>query len=69
MKNDLSQSGQQIICQYLTHEIRLYIDLLNRAANLSDEDVREALEKVRSNCPAVVAALGSDGGESEAAKP
>jgi len=56
-RNNLSPGGRKIICQFLTNEIRIYIDLLNRAVNLSDDDVRAALKGVQVNCPFVMKSL------------
>ena len=39
VRNNLSNDSQVIVCQFLKKsEIRIYIDLLNRAVNLSDND-------------------------------
>lgn len=55
VKSNLSKEGQKIICQFLKTDIKVYTDLLNRAVNLSDDDVREALEEVQNSCPLLVA--------------
>ena len=60
VRNDLSDDGQVIVCQFLKNEIRIYIDLLNRAVNLSDDDIREALLDVQKNCPSVLKSLIED---------
>ncbi len=57
VRNDLSPRGQDIICHFLKNDIRVYIDLLNRAVNLSDDDVRAAFEVIHRNCPSVVTSL------------
>ena len=58
--NNLTPSGQKIICDYLRSDIRTYVDLLNRAVNLSDGEVREALEGVQKSCPSVFESLIED---------
>ena len=60
VRNNLSLDGQVIVCQFLKNEIRIYIDLLNRAVNLSDDDIREALLDVQKNCPSVLKSLIED---------
>mmetsp|Transcript_3247 Transcript_3247/g.5225 ORF Transcript_3247/g.5225 Transcript_3247/m.5225 type:complete len:125 (-) Transcript_3247:638-1012(-) len=62
VQNTLNARGRRILCQFLTNEIRIYIDLLNRAVNLSDDDVRAALEGTQANCPSVVKYLGGEAG-------
>ena len=57
IKNNLSATGQAIICQFLKNDIKIYIDLMNRAINLSDDDVKEALESVHKSCPSVLQEL------------
>lgn len=57
VQNNLDAHGQSVICEYLKNEIQIYIDLLNRAVNLSDEDVRGSLKTLQANCPAVVDSL------------
>ncbi len=57
VRNNLSSRGQDILCHFLKNDIRIYIDLLNRAVNLSDDDVRDALEVIQRNCPSVVTSL------------
>ncbi len=54
VRNNVSEEGKMILCKYLKEEIRIYIDLLNRAVNLSDEDVRVTLEDLQRNCPEVI---------------
>ena len=51
VRNNLSSHGKVIVCQFLQNEARLYVDLLNRAVNLSDDDVREAIIDVQTSCP------------------
>mmetsp|Transcript_34512 Transcript_34512/g.63442 ORF Transcript_34512/g.63442 Transcript_34512/m.63442 type:complete len:128 (-) Transcript_34512:53-436(-) len=60
VKNTLNARGRQVLCQVLTNEIRIYIDLLNRAVNLSDDDVSAALQGMQANCPSVVKYLGGN---------
>ena len=57
VRNNLSARGQDIVCHFLKNDIRVYIDLLNRAVNLSDDDVRAALEVIQRNCPLVLTSL------------
>lgn len=57
VRNNVSEEGKMILCKYLKEEIRIYIDLLNRAVNLSDEDVRVTLEDLQRNCPEVIETL------------
>ena len=53
VKAKISAKGKAVICMLLKDEIRVYIDLLNRAVNLSDDDVKVAFEEVQKNCPSV----------------
>lgn len=57
VQNNLSPRGQGTICHFLKNDIRVYIDLLNRAVNLSNDDVRAALEVIHRNCPSVLSSL------------
>lgn len=57
VRNNLSPRGQGIICHFLTNDIRVYIDLLNRAVNLSNDDVHTALEVIHRHCPSVLSSL------------
>mmetsp|Transcript_3312 Transcript_3312/g.6333 ORF Transcript_3312/g.6333 Transcript_3312/m.6333 type:complete len:517 (+) Transcript_3312:198-1748(+) len=57
VRNNVSEKGKRILCRCLKEEIRMYINLLNRAVNLSDEDVRVTLEDLQRNCPEVVETL------------
>lgn len=59
IRNNLSKDGQEIVCHFLKEDIRVYVDLMNRAVNLSDDDVREALAGVQKNCPTVVESLAT----------
>jgi len=52
VKSNLSSNGQRILCKLLLNEYKLYIDLINRAVNLSDDDLKTTLEDVQRNCPA-----------------
>ncbi len=54
VRNNLTPKSRKVLCQFLTNEIRIYIDLLNRAVNLSDDDVRAELEGVETSCPSVM---------------
>ncbi|KAL7535916.1 hypothetical protein ACHAXR_006805 [Thalassiosira sp. AJA248-18] len=54
VRNNLSDRGRTTMCKHLANEIRIYIDLLNRAVNLSDDDIRSALELCSKNCPSVL---------------
>ena len=53
VKSNLSSNGQRILCKLLLNEYKLYIDLINRAVNLSDDDIKTTLEEVQRNCPAI----------------
>lgn len=57
IRNNMSTGGGNIPCKLSTNEIRVYIDLLNRAVNISDEDVRSALEGVQKSCPTAMKSL------------
>jgi len=55
VRSNLSDRGQEYVCEhFLKNDIRRYIDIMNRAVNLSDEDVMLALEELKENCPLVV---------------
>ena len=60
VSSNLSDAGRKIICQFLVDEIRIYIDLLNRATNLSDDDVLSSLEGLKKNCPDVMDSLAAN---------
>jgi len=51
IKNDLTPYLTSHICALLENEIKLYISLLNRAVNLSDEDILESLNDLNKTCP------------------
>ena len=51
VKNDLREHEIRIMCKYLREEIQLYVSLLNRAVNLSNEDVVESLSDLYKTCP------------------
>ncbi len=54
IKSNLSEEGKKIICLHLYDEIRIYIEFLNRAVNLSDDDLRVSFKNLQKNCPDVV---------------
>ena len=60
VKAKISEKGKSIICMLLKDEIKIYIALINRAVNLSDEDVKVALEGVQKNCPSVIYWLNAE---------
>ena len=55
--SNLNSEGQEILCKLLRNEYKLYIDLLNRAVNLSDDDIKSTLGDVHKNCPAIFESL------------
>ena len=57
VRNNLSFSSRMVLCEYLKNEIRIYVDLLNRAVNLSDDDIRSTLAVTERNCPQVMTLL------------
>jgi hypothetical protein len=61
VRNNLSPRGQRIICHFLKNDIRVYIGLLNRAVNLSNDDVRDALEVIHRHCPSILSSLVEGG--------
>ncbi|KAL3765186.1 hypothetical protein ACHAWU_010377 [Discostella pseudostelligera] len=61
VRNNLSPRGQRIICHFLKNDIRVYIGLLNRAVNLSNNDVRDALEVIHRHCPLILSSLVEGG--------
>ena len=60
VKSNLSSGGREILCKLLRNEYTLYIDLLNRAVNLSDDDIKAALDDVYKNCPAILESIGQN---------
>ncbi len=56
LKSNLSDKGRKLLCKLLQNEYALYIDLLNRAVNLSDDDVKHALNNAYKNCPDILEA-------------
>lgn len=61
VRNNLSPRGQRITCHFLKNDIRVYIGLLNRAVNLSNDDVRDALEVIHRHCPSILSSLVEGG--------
>ena len=58
VQNNLDAKGRVYVCEHLLKkDIIRYIDLLNRAANLSDDDVKSALEGINASCPSVLESL------------
>ena len=56
--SNLSDEGRDSLCKLLRNEYILYIDLLNRAVNLSDDDIKSALDDAYKNCPAILESIG-----------
>jgi hypothetical protein len=57
VRNNLTPEGREILCQLLREEIRVYVSMLNRAVNLSNDDVQSSLDGVKNNCPLVYESL------------
>ena len=57
LKSNLSDEGRKLLCKLLQNEYVLYIDLLNRAVNLSDDDVKYALNNAYKNCPDILESM------------
>jgi hypothetical protein len=55
VKSNLNRNGRDILCTLLLNEYIHYINLLNRAVNLSDDDVKSKLEDIHRKCPALFA--------------
>ena len=61
VRNNLDAKGQKYLCEnLLKKDIIRYIDLMNRAVNLSDEDVKSALEGINASCPTVMKSLAKE---------
>lgn len=60
VKSNLSNEGRKLLCNMLRNEYILYLDLLNRAVNLSDDDVKLALDNAHKNCPAIFESIGQN---------
>jgi len=60
VKSNLNSEGREILCKILRNEYILYIDLLNRAVNLSDDDIKSTLDDVHKNCPAILESIGQN---------
>ncbi|KAL7490797.1 hypothetical protein ACHAWT_000901 [Skeletonema menzelii] len=58
--SNLSNEGRESLCKFLRNEYILYIDLLNRAVNLSDDDIMSALDIAHRNCPAILDSIGQN---------
>lgn len=58
VKSNLSDEGRETLCKLLPNEYILYFDLLNRAVNLSDDDIKSALEDAHKNCSAILESIG-----------
>jgi len=48
---DISPKGMKQLCRVLCPEIKVYMELLDRAINLSPEQVHESLNLLRMSCP------------------
>mmetsp|Transcript_31780 Transcript_31780/g.72650 ORF Transcript_31780/g.72650 Transcript_31780/m.72650 type:complete len:456 (+) Transcript_31780:84-1451(+) len=58
VRNNLDAKGQKYLCEHLLKkDIIRYIDLMNRAVNLSDEDVKREVEGINASCPTVLESL------------
>ena len=58
VRSNLSDEGRETLCKLLRNEYILYIDLLNRAVNLSDDDIKSALDDSHKNCPDILESIG-----------
>ncbi len=58
VRSNLSDEGRATLCKLLRNEYILYIDLLNRAVNLSDDDIKSALDEAHKNCPDILESIG-----------
>ncbi len=54
IESNLSDEGRKTLCHFLKSDIQIYISFLNRAVNLSDEDVKVTLEDLQESCPEIV---------------
>ena len=55
--SNLSDEGRESLCKFLRNEYILYLDLLNRAVNLSDDDIKSALDDAYKNCPVTMKSI------------
>ena len=55
--SNLSDEGRESLCNFLRNEYILYFDLLNRAVNLSDDDIKSALGDAYKNCPVTMESI------------
>ena len=66
--SNLSNEGRESLCKFLRNEYILYIDLLNRAVNFSDDDIKSALDDAHKNCPAILESIGDQNKNYKSAK-
>lgn len=52
---ELSDKGKERLCKALKNEYDGYIKILQEAINLSDSDVQETLDEIKTTCPNAVA--------------
>ena len=55
--SNLSDEGRESLCKFMRNEYILYFDLLNRAVNLSDDDIKPALDDAYKNCPVTMESI------------
>lgn len=58
VRSNLRDEGRATLCKLLRNEYILYIDLLNRAVNLSDDEIEFALDDAHKNCPDILESIG-----------
>jgi len=52
--SNLSDEGRKTVCRFLMDDIQVYIDFLNRAINLSDDEVKVTLRDLQESCPEII---------------
>ena len=55
--SNLSDEGRESLCKFMRNEYILYFDLLNRAVNLSDDDIKSTLDDAYKNCPVTMESI------------
>lgn len=47
----LSPRSKEVLCKVLCNEIRVYKEIINKAINLDEEEIKEAIDDLTVSCP------------------
>jgi len=47
----LSPRSKEVLCNVLCNEIQVYKEIINKALNLDEEEIQEAIDNLAESCP------------------